>query len=606
MAQIRMLKPFKGYGEDTLQDFGATENARLVSIGFASSDLDGPDGESVQRQANLASELAALGVVSNVINAASITGVDITGATDSTSAINSALATLLPGTVVEFPSGLYVAAIRVTVPNTRITGSPNATIKTPFGATSHVNDACIRLLADGCTIENISLDGNKGGNPLIDDFDLGRWADGVAIYANNATVRNCRIKDTIGHKIIVWNESFDPTSTAKGARTKFAIENNYITGIGQRAAIDVASTDVTAGVSNNGIIRGNYVDSNVVIVHTGEDLLIEGNVLQDTTLSGGGLGIHTGSKRIRAVNNLVGPSSAGITTYNGCEDITIAGNKISSTVGYGISADACTRAFIADNTVNATGAGAQCIKLNAVIGGYVCDNVLSNSGGHSISVEGSSSNVVVSGNKSYSPTSYHINLSTTSDITIRGNSLSAGQIGIAVTSGVNSNIVVESNDIRNTTLNGIYVLSTDAIIKDNIIKSAGSHAIRFANSGTRVVGNDIATVTGIGVYLTAAVAGVSIVDNRISGTSGAAISGIQADTIVARNVGYVTEAKGTTSIADTQSTAVVTHGLASTPSVVTATPRGNETIWVSDRSSTTFTVSRAGTSGVLAFDWQAS
>lgn len=62
MAQIRMLKTFKGYGEDSLQDFGATENARLVSLGYASNDLDGPDGESVQRSATLDAELAAIGV----------------------------------------------------------------------------------------------------------------------------------------------------------------------------------------------------------------------------------------------------------------------------------------------------------------------------------------------------------------------------------------------------------------------------------------------------------------------------------------------------------------------------------------------------------------
>ena len=36
-----------------------------------------------------------------------------------------------------------------------------------------------------------------------------------------------------------------------------------------------------------------------------------------------------------------------------------------------------------------------------------------------------------------------------------------------------------------------------------------------------------------------------------------------------------------------------------------ATARGNEGVWVSARTATTFTVSRAGTAGALAFDWQA-
>ena len=75
--------------------------------------------------------------------------------------------------------------------------------------------------------------------------------------------------------------------------------------------------------------------------------------------------------------------------------------------------------------------------------------------------------------------------------------------------------------------------------------------------------------------------------------------------IVRRNSGYTTESMGSATIADTASTIVVTHGLRATPNVVTATPRGNENVWVSARTSTNFTISRTGTSGALNVDWRA-
>nr|HNI00590.1 hypothetical protein [Rhodocyclaceae bacterium] len=94
------------------------------------------------------------------------------------------------------------------------------------------------------------------------------------------------------------------------------------------------------------------------------------------------------------------------------------------------------------------------------------------------------------------------------------------------------------------------------------------------------------------------------VENIIGATTLAPINGLQPDTIVRRNTGHATEAAGTATIADAATTVVVTHGLRASPNCVVVTPRGNEAVWVSARTSTTFTVSRSGTAGALDVDWQ--
>ena len=540
-----------------------------------------------------------------VVRAKSFPGVDSTGATDCTDVLNAALAALAPGSVVYFEPGTYVAAVRLLVPNTTLTGTWAATIKTPSGATSHINDACVRILADGCVVENLTLDGNKAGNAAIDDFDIGRWSDGVAIYADRAIVRNNRIKDTIGHKVIVWNEPFVPTGKLKGARSFFTIEGNHITGTGQRASIDVASTDYTAAVNNNGIIRGNIIENMVMIVHTGYDLLIEGNVIRDLPLAVGGISVHTNSKRVRCVNNIIGPCSVGLSTHNFCEDIAFVGNKIHSTSGIGVVVADCTRPIVDDNQVYGTGAGAPGISLQPATGGTVRNNTIHASGSHSINVGANSSNILIAGNKSISPTSYHVNVVGAADVTIRGNSCTGGAIGIAATSGTNTGLIIDSNDIKGTSANGIYTTASDVLIRGNSVRNAGAHAIRVQGAGSRVVGNDVRDTTGSGINLAVAVAGVSITDNHVVNSSGAAIVGMQPDTVMRRNTGYVTEARGTATIADAASSVVVSHGLAVAPTSAVATARGNEGVWVSARTATTFTISRAGTAGALAFDWQA-
>jgi len=64
MAQIRMLQAWNGYGEGSLQDFGASENARLANLRLATYDIDGPEGSDSARHDQLSGDLYILGAPS--------------------------------------------------------------------------------------------------------------------------------------------------------------------------------------------------------------------------------------------------------------------------------------------------------------------------------------------------------------------------------------------------------------------------------------------------------------------------------------------------------------------------------------------------------------
>jgi len=564
----------------------------------------GPGGV-VTFEPNVATAIASLGGGA-AISATSFAGVDATGATDCTDAFNAGLAALPIGSVVFCPPGTYMAAVRLTVPDTTLTGTWGATIKTPDGATAHVNDACVRILADGCTVENLSLNGNKTGNPAINDNVIGRQSDGVGIYANRATVRNCKIYDTIGHKIIVWNQEFAPTSTAKGARSHFTIEGNHIYGFSEalRASIDVASTDVTTEVNHDGIIRGNFIDGNMVIVHTAYDLLFEGNVIFSSTGQEGGLSVHTNSERVICRNNVIGPGAAGLQTSGGCSEIEFSGNKLYNINGNAIVLSGGTNLSAKDNLIHTTGASAAGVNVASVTNGAVCDNTIIAAGSRSIYTTTNCENLKIDGNLSINPESSHIEIAATTFATVENNKCVGGVTGVVSTAGTNAGLVVMNNDIKGTSGTGIHIVPAAAIITGNVVRNTGSHAIRIYGQGARVIGNEILDVTGSGIYVLAAVTGVVINDNRITSTTLAPINGLQADTVVRRNVGYTTEAIGTATIPDAASSVVITHGLRAAPRSVVVTPRGNEHVWVSARTATSFTVSRSGTAGALNVDWQ--
>jgi hypothetical protein len=230
----------------------------------------------------------------------------------------------------------------------------------------------------------------------------------------------------------------------------------------------------------------------------------------------------------------------------------------------------------------------------------------------------------------------HFYLDAYGDYAVRGNKCFKNtQRGIFVEAFSNTmrGVVLADNECYGNQFHGILVTSstTSGALNDFSVRGnrcynngqAGAsqpHGIRVdANvNGMALTGNrcydDQATKTQtVGIKLSDS-SSFTLTDCRISdnivtgnGTVGVSLgSVVRTRVAVKNNTGYVTESLGNATIADTTSSVTVTHGLATTPTSVTLGKRTSEDVWVSARTSTTFTVARTGTAGALTFDWSAT
>lgn len=412
-------------------------------------------------------------MTTRLVRATSIAGVVGDGATDCTTALNAWLASPPNGAAgLWFPAGTYVASVKVTTPNLTITGPRSAIIKVPSGATLHDNDAGIRVLADGVTVQGISIDGNRVGNPTINTLALAENSDGIGIYANNVTVRNCHIYNAIGHGIIVWGLSYGAVPAAP--RSAFIIDGNIVEGGPYRAAIDVAFNQ-DAVVSTKGTISNNQMSGNTFVMHSANDVVASGNVCA------AGVSIHTDCERI----TLTGNSCPGqpLSIRSG-KDISLTGNLamyINVTVGTG--ATRSDRVSLTGNTatgkititdsdhVTATGnvtpaieaiGSTQCvieanilteIRLNTGSSGITVANNL----GTFIAVAGATG-ATITGNRLAGSADYGIYADGSSHLTISGNVIDADVTGIKL---------------------GVNAATTDVIVSENVIIGGTGYGIQL-------------------------------------------------------------------------------------------------------------------------------
>lgn len=141
---------------------------------------------------------------------------------------------------------------------------------------------------------------------------------------------------------------------------------------------------------------------------------------------------------------------------------------------------------------------------------------------------------------------------------------------------------------------------------------ADGRGIQIANmaspwliEGCTIIDQDSPGTQPYAIHFSGSNVGGRIANNILSAPTGIFRSPVPAGTTMSGNIGYVTENAGDGTIADGQNSVVISHGLAGAPSAIIITPRTNADLWVSNRTATTFTVSRSGTSGDVAFFWQA-
>ena len=381
------------------------------------------------------------------------------------------------GGSVYVPPGVYQEAIQIRTPNVTLLGTWDSIVKTPDNAEQLVNDAAIRVLADGCRIEGIQIDGNKVNNPALDGPTNGpaRWADGVGVYANDCTITKCYIHDMLGHGIIVWNEGFD--DIPKGSRQNIIIDGNIIKNGKWRSHIDIASTDPTAPLNQKVTISNNVCigtedaptgNEHGITTHTAQKVMIIGNHVENLS---NGLNIHTGSIEVVAQANTVTNSiNAGILVDNNSDKISCITNTIKSisSVGRGVIVRNSTDVCISGNDIDA--------ELEAIwIRGatekiFVTDNRASSELESCILISDDINYVEVSRNRISAPfTKQGIRDLPTSAITgnlITGNYIYAGAQGIASTT---PHTDISGNVIDGATVSGILVRAPNIRVSNNRI-----------------------------------------------------------------------------------------------------------------------------------------
>lgn len=264
--------------------------------------------------------------------------------------------------------------------------------------------------------------------------------------------------------------------------------------------------------------------------------------------------------------------------------------------------------------------------------------------------QGNLTHVTLSGNTIHSHGSAGVYVvEEVTDVAITGNAIDHyGTTGCAIRLGsstssagiarftITGNVLVNDRNLTGGTSAVDIYHADDVIVSGNRVAS-GWHGIHVQGASTRVTvtGNSVKAQAPSGTKWSAfriidSASRVSVIGNQIEDATRAfSITGTTTDILVALNdfptgidvpgavttsgdvvyrgnQGYVTDATGTGTVADAASTAVVSHGLDETPTSVTVTPRGDEMVWVSARTATTFTVSRSGSSGALDFDWSAA
>lgn len=497
--------------------------------------------------------------------------------------------------------GTYQESIRIKKPNVRLYGrSWKDTIKTPDNATQLDNDATIRIFQPNCIVENLQIDGNREGNAALNDFDLGRWADGVAVYADNCVIRNNYIHDTIGHGVIVWNESFEG-ETAAGKRKSIRIEGNHITGEGQRAGIDIASTETNSIsleiVSHDCSIVNNFLDGRTIIIHTGNDILIGGNIVTNTLTTG--ISVHTGSKRCLVVGNNVSNCVSGISGQE-VFDYTVVGNKVyNCTNGRGINLNTVDHGLVSDNSVilssqesiYITGGSHLSIKSNKLKDGY-----------HGVYQTTIMEHLDISSNFISGMTNEGITVREAKYVVVQENKVSGVRTGISTpSSGTMESLSVKNNYISGTSLNGISIHAIKSEVIDNTLKDITYDGIEigFGSNGadvkTKVLRNILDIVGNRGIYVKPSTDNVEVRNNELSNVTGNVINP-QANTIVRENIGYKTENNGTALFTTGVTIYAVTHGLDRNPLLedIQLTPAsyqfGMGNFWIGNISSTTFEI----------------
>lgn len=232
-------------------------------------------------------------------------------------------------------------------------------------------------------------------------------------------------------------------------------------------------------------------------------------------------------------------------------------------------------------------------------------------------------NSVVAGNVIGAAATVGISCSNLRSFRVTGNLVSgAGNIGINIADS--DEFSCNDNSVVASSIDGI-VLSTvsqftcngNLLSDNNSSNTASTHGIDVEGSSSHgmISGNTCRNRTGsghhkYGIALAAGGSNMSVMGNHVEGNDTGGVSDGATSTIVRNNRGFVTENKGTDTVANGTTSTTVTHGLDYTPALGEIAVVGGEdpsnavgTIWVDTIGATTFQVNVENDPGASGWDF---
>lgn len=353
-------------------------------------------------------------------------GADPTGATDSSTAIQSALNS--GAKIVEFSvSGSYTVGSALTVPaNVQIDGNgATVTASSSFTVFSLTNGGAIRNLtivgsvsAGTYDSSSIAIEAEGTNNhpaaptyitgPKVENCTITNFGD-MAIrlaYVKKAEVRGNRIAD-IGYTgvggvscedVIVDGNTIEGVTPGSAGGDAYGVFIDRQNGLSETSDPRSYRCIITNNIIKNIVVSGGVTNGQGIDTHAGIDFLIDSNVINGcqrgifvTSSVIGALGEQLGAKRCVISNNTIigdGPygillngAKSGASAVDWTEDCVISGNTV---VGFGNANDALTGGILLQwtkNTIvsNNTVKNSRCslINLNGPnVGFNISENIL--------------------------------------------------------------------------------------------------------------------------------------------------------------------------------------------------------------------------------------
>lgn len=484
------------------------------------------------------------------------------GVTNDTAAIVLAIAALdatLGGTLY-FPRGTYLVdrnALIILKSRVTILGAAGAKLKSVSGTgNSHV----VLQLGDGSAtftdirVINLEIDGNYGTGG-------GNWQISAASQSHNIDIhevtrcwiQNCYLHDSAGEGVRL------NISTLGQVDTQIFITDNVID---------------TCARNGIGVSDGNHVliARNQILNYNTGGIFVEPSPGDPANLT----------NTIIIAQNILKPSALRINAFNADREFGIALKKTDAGASPGTLAETCGRVLIVQNQIyGVTDAGVQYpdegIYIQTWAGATVQGNFLFEVNSGIVVVNATGLNAVM--------------------VSVVGNHIRK-VFGVGIQMG--SQGACNANIVEYVETTGILVGGNDNTCMGNVVRNCGRNTyaavltaeelsgIRIIGGANIVVGNraydNQAAKTqthGIAIDNVGTAIGNIVRENILTGnlTSGLLDTGASLTNKVSRNIGYVTENSGSSSVPNTATSVVVAHGLGHTPvaAQITITPTNDST-----------------------------